>query len=426
MTFRAACRATSVWRTWAGALPFAGVFFTSSSGLAIPVPVPIQDRIFFESTVFTSGSVVVGRLDCSTELCSPEALRFVDGSDVTLNGELVDVSATLGSAYFGWLSDVPLVPGTYRVDLKTETLAGIAQFQIVEASTALPTATVLLNNYATVTGERVDCVELASTAVEQGFYEQALYQVAAVGSVHGENANQYIYDMRLMGDETNRFTGRSLSRVAEGEPTEVCFAIFARPVVAGEDVSLAAECLSTEGLSLGVVEEINSGMTSALKLCTVPPEGYFQHWCAAFAEQFAARSCVGTHPEACFAARQDCPDGDHPPDEEVEPVLNGTGGTETGGDQNTATVATSSGGQDLGGGSGPGLSEGDSSAPGSSAGSEVGASSGSEVGTSSDTGGCSVSPIIPRSYGRDWVIGGWGVGMLTAFRRRTCSPKRRT
>jgi MYXO-CTERM domain-containing protein len=328
---------------------------------------------------------------------------------VPVSGQLVDVSAVLGVQYFGWLPDTPPAPGTYQVDLSTGTFLGIVQFAIVEASSALPTTTVMLNNFSTVTGERVECLEIAVTAVEQGFYEQALYQVSAVASVQGENTNQYVYDLRLLGDEENRFMGRTLSRTAEGEPTEVCFEIFARPLLGGDDISLAAECLSTEGLTFGVLEEISGWMSSALKLCTVPPDGYFDEWCAGFAEQFATQSCAGTHPEACFAARQDCPEGDHPTDEEVEEALNGTGGAGTGGTGVGATGATGSGASDSGGGnSGGGLSEDDPSAPGSS--------SRSTGGSSSDTGGCSVARVMPRSQGRFWAL--LGIGLLVALRRR--------
>lgn len=411
MTFRSACRPTSMGRMAAQVLSLSAVLLASTPSHAIPVPVPIQDQIYFESIEFTSGSVIVGQLTCYTELCSAEALRFTDGSGVILNGQDVDVSATLGADYFGWLPDTPPAPGTYRVDLITGTLAGIVQIEIVEASAALPTISFLLNNYSSVTGERIDCTEIASTATPQGFYEQALYQVAVVAAVLGENASQYIFDLRLAGDEVNRFMGRSLARGAEGEPSEVCVEVFARPVIGGDDISLAAECLSTDGLTFGVVEETNSGMPSALRLCTVPPDGYFEEWCAAFADQFAAESCAGTHPEACIAARTQCPEGDHPTDEEIDEVLNGSGGAGTGGDLNDGTGSTASGatgsmGENSGGGS---IEEDPNSLPGDS--------SGSDEGSSSDTGGCSVAPRGGSSAGAWWFV--LGMGLLVAGSRRS-------
>lgn len=414
-------RAACVWpllRVGAGALSFLTAFCVTSTSHAIPAPMPIEDRIYLESTQFVSGGVIVGRLECYTELCSDEALVFLDAVQPDISGQFVDVSGTLGAGYFAFLPDVPLAPGTYWIDLRSGTLAGFVEFEITEASTALPSVSVVSFNPSTPDGARVDCLALASTALEQGFYESARYQASVSATVTGATANQYIFDLRLAGDEANRFMGRTLVRTAEGEPSEVCFEVFGRPIVGGDDVSLTEDCLSTDGLTLGVVEEISVGMESALRLCTVPPDGYFDEWCAAFAEQFVAQSCVGTHPEACFAARQDCPEGDHPTDEEVEDALNGTGGAlmgtggaGTGGDGVSGTGAENG----TGAANGTGSAAGDGDAvPMNGEGSASGSSSDSDE-NASDVGGCSASTTRGGPFGASWVL---LLGILLAFSRR--------
>ncbi len=378
--------------------PGSGVFFSTSARAIAPPPMEFPNYVYFETTVFASGSVIVGRLVCNDQLCAPEQLVFTDELGSPLNGQLVDVSTTLGGDYFGWLADSPAAPGVYSVSLSSGDLSGSPFVEIVEASEELPMVAVELATRSTIQGEPVNCQVLAATALETGFYEQALYEVYAAGTVSGTNVSQYIYDLRLSGDEANRFSGTwSLAAFLEGEPDEVCFEVFARPITGGDDISLTAGCLSTEAFTLGVVDELSANTEHALKTCAVPPDGYFEEWCAAFAEQFAAESCEGTHQDACFAARQDCLDGDHPTDEEIQEEIDATGGT---GGLGTGGL---NGGGEEGGGTGAADGSGAVDGTGARGPDNDGQSAGSEGdgASASEHGSCTVG--VPRgSRGGAW------------------------
>lgn len=300
----------------------------NAHAMAAPPPPPMN-QVVLSPTNYAPGNVILGRLECPLG-CTLEDLSFTDSSGTVLKGQFVDVSATLGTDLFAWLPDTDLELGWYSVNL-----AGSSDGTgfTIGADSPLALFDVAVSELRNTTGEGFTCVEKEGTLADIHFYESVLVQARINAQVAGASVSQYIYDLIVNDEPTEPFSDPRINRVVEGTPSEICYELFARPIIGGDDFLLASDCLPTDASALGVQPETSSNQDYVLARCIVPPVGYDAEWCAVFSAAFEERSCsTFVYKESCFAARRACPQGDDPPPgTEEEEQMMGVGGSGSGG-----------------------------------------------------------------------------------------------
>jgi hypothetical protein len=286
-----------------------------SEALALVLPegdeapvAPPSDEVELAASEYPSGGLITGWLNCFSDCMA--SLQFQDAEGNILTGTFITLPE--GSPFgFAWQADTALLPGTYQASLPGMYSTDVAPFIVVEASEELPSVASALSPYDQGGGEPVVCVEPVPGILSQ--FHETTETVPFLGlTVEGPNTSQYIYVVSLNEGEAMPFTQiTSHSSVLAADATEVCFEVFAVPVIGGDEVSIGSECLPTNSIGgLGEREEIYGTVESTLSTCVVPPAGYEEEWCTYFSPASVDHSCDGYYAEACEAARAECSDGD--------------------------------------------------------------------------------------------------------------------
>ncbi len=281
-----------------GLLSVALLFFGLSvvrSGSALVIPY----EVYFPQYDFPADGLIVGRLNCYGA-CEMEEFVFYGPTGEALSGTFLDLEETLGEGWFAWQSGEELPVGSYTVSRPD---SWSTSFQVEEPTGELPTIDFGLRPFHAPVEPGVSCVEPSADGIFFGFYVEETTSAHLHMTPGGLHALQYQYE--LVGDQlrSERFFQGIYSYPLGTEEREVCFQVWATPLLGGDAVQVAEGCLDTASLGpLGTEPADADYIDAALRKCTVPPTGYEARWCSLFES-----GCDDPSYEAsCLSAQQSC------------------------------------------------------------------------------------------------------------------------
>jgi len=357
---------------------------------------PPQVSISIEATV-PAGGVLSGTAYCMPS-CDVPTPQFLDSEGAGVSGAFADEATSPQLLRnFVFVPDPPLVPGAYSASVTGLLNTATQPFTVVDVPFELPTFTSSVATESISEGDLIQCEVVGEDSLSAWFTQETRVRPRVTVTLTGPWAHQFYYALVLPGETPSQRGSTMVSQSFDVVGDELCFDVLGLSYVDDSVTEIGQECVSLEGLGVGVCDERSGDFRSTLLGCVVPPTGYQDDWCAVFEPAFSSQNCDAFDLDACFAARRDCPQGDDPSAEQEQEerdarvIATGTGGASgTGG---------GSGDRSTGGGGTGGISGDESTVW---AGGTAGNPTASE--SSSDAGGCSVARVRPGPA-LPWLMG---------------------
>lgn len=351
------------------------------------------------------GGVVTGYVQCQPA-CMASTPRFSASDGTPLPGRFAD-SATGATGSFVFIPESPLQAGNYSASASGPLNTATTPFTVVETAFELPKFTSSVVSETVPEGTLIECQERDASAPVSRFTEKTRVRPVVTASFTGPYVKQYRYALALPGETPSPSMGMLVQRRFDVEGDELCFDVLGLSYQSDSVTQLGKDCVSLVGLGVGVKAEIYGDVQLTLLGCVVPPAGYETNWCAAFGAAFASKSCEGFSLDACFAARRDCPSGDHPSSQQEQTERTTRASNGAGGGSGTGGGVGSGGAGVLTGG-----------ANGQAAASPTDPQNGStqSTSTSGDAQGCSLGRG-PTGGLASWLLMGSSLLLLSRRRR---------
>lgn len=294
------------------------------------------------------GGVVTGNVQCFPG-CTVSSPTFSKSDGTPVPGRFAD-GAIAGGINFVFIPEPPLQAGTYSASVRGVLNTATAPFTVVDTVFELPKFTSSVTAETVPEGALIQCQQQDARAPSAWFTEKTRVRPSVTVSFTGPYVKQYRYALALPNETPLAVVGPTVQRSFDVEGDELCFEVSGFSYKNDAVTPLGQDCVSLVALGVGVKDQQAGDLRQTLLGCVVPPAGHESDWCAAFGPAFSSKSCEGFSLDACFAARRDCPSGDHPSNQQEQAERATRASTGAGGSSGTGGGVGSGGAGVLSGG----------------------------------------------------------------------------